>query len=163
MLFYLGLKTTWLAWLSRRPFSNKTEYQENHKTVGESHCVKQMEQWHLNWWRSLWNFNFFILENDNYHFKVETVKHRKCHFHCTILQFSKSILALVFQNSFAQNHFARDILTLLRQSTCQKCNLCIFSQKVQVQFHKRGIKNVVYGWGPVVLQRQAHTLLFLAL
>ena len=166
MLFYLGLKTTWLAWLMRKtwnPFSKKAEYQEHHKTVGESHCAKQMEQWNLNWCRTLRNFNFYILENDNYHLKVETVKHWKCHFNCTILQFS-SILALVFQNSFAQNHFARDILTLLQQSTCQKCDLCIFSQKVQVQSHKRGgIKNVVYGWGPVVLQRQAHTLLFLTL
>ena len=113
MLFYLGLKTTWLAWLDYmnagngwksknvwwNPFSNKAEYQENHKTVGESHCAKQMEQWHLNWCRTLWNFNFYILENDNYHLKVETVKHWKCHFNCTILQFS-SILALVFHKYF---------------------------------------------------------------
>ena len=129
------LKTTWLAWLMRKtwnPFSNKAEYQENHKTVGESHCAKQMEQWHLNWCRTLWNFNFYILENDNYHLKVETVKHWKCHFNCTILQFS-SILALVFQNSFAQNHFARDILTLLQQSTCQKCDLC-FVKSITWQF-----------------------------
>ena len=99
MLFYLGLKTTWLAWLSRRPFSNKAEYQENHKTLGESYCAKQMEQWLLNWCRTLWNFNFYLLENDNYHLKVETVKLWKCHFNCTILQFS-SILALVFHKYF---------------------------------------------------------------
>ena len=128
MLFYLVLKTTWLACLMRitwNPISNKAEHQENHKTVGESHCAKQMEQWHLNWCRTLWNFNFYILENDNCHLKVETVKHWKCHLNCTILQFS-STLALVFHKYFK---------TLLHRIILQETFWnCCSNQPVKVRF-----------------------------